>query len=267
MIFKSTRGKNIFSKKKNNFFWFWIFLISIFFFIAGSIYLVVYSGLFRIKNFEVKTTPLVSRDSFINTLESQMVGDAPWRSWIGKNNILFWNFRETPEQISASLLPALSDFTIKTNIFSRKLAISVNERELFGIWCVIDVGCYGFDKKGILFTQFPEVEGVLILKIYDANKRPVVLGESVLESQAWLSNMIAIINIFRDNQLPITIVRVNDFSLGEWEVEIGGRLRFYFSFDFIPEHLDNILGSIAKKLDFDKISYLDFRVLNRIYYK
>ncbi|PIR05969.1 hypothetical protein COY65_02370 [Candidatus Jorgensenbacteria bacterium CG_4_10_14_0_8_um_filter_39_13] len=257
-----------FSHRRSLRFKFWVtlgilFLISSL--LIGAGYLILYSSFFKVKQIDIQGNNLISSALLKANLISQMLENQGWRSWLGPDNILFWQLGEKPKTIKA--IPALKSLFITVNFRERKILLQVKERQLLGIWCLVSQNCYIFDQDGILFSSAPEAEGSLILKIIDQNNRSLQIGQKVLENPEWFKNILIVWDIFQKNGVGPGTIIVNDFSLRQWEIDILGGPKFYFSLDNIPSDLAQILKGLAHALQFNVLQYLDFRVPNRIYYK
>lgn len=234
---------------------------------AAGGYFVVYSDFFKVRNFEIEATSLVPRDILFSVLTSEMKLTQKWKNRLGQNNILFWEFDKKP-RVKSELLAALSDLDVETNLREKKVVVRVKERELFAVWCLSKLGrCYGIDKEEIPFVAVPEPQGSLILKFEDQNEREIKLGEPVLANREWFKNLLHTVETIKVSNLPVSAVVIKDLVLEEWEAEIYPGTSFYFSLNFVPENLESLLKNLSKQLDFKKLTYLDFRVQNRIYYK
>ena len=71
----------------------------------------------------------------------------------------------------------------------------------------------------------------------------------------------------KNRGLVISKVAVKDLNLEEWEVETARGPVFRFNLNFMPSNLESILDNLDEKFDFGKVTYFDFRIENRIYYK
>lgn len=239
--------------------------------LIGSAYVILYADFFRVSTFEVSGSRFVSRDVLLASLNSQMLSGSLLRSLLGPGNILFWEFGEKPETLNT--LPILEGVSIESDIVDRKVVITARDRELFGIWCVSQNDCYGFDREGIVFARVPRVKGALILKINDTNNRAVVPGLPIFAGAGWTEKVFKTLEIIRRYDFAVSLVEIRDLDLEEWKVEVASGLpaqagpRFYFSLGFVPENLESILKNLDKRFEFNKVTYFDFRVPNRIYYK
>src|SRR3989338_1714704 len=81
-----------------------------------------------------------------------------------------------------------------------------------------DILCYWIDNNGIAFSEAPETEGSLILKISVAGAEAVEIGSSVIEER-FIKNLVAIIRGISELRLPIQIASY-DGKLGEIRVNL-----------------------------------------------
>lgn len=272
MFKKLKRKEEIYFRKKPKRLKFWLWFGGIVLFLGGlivAVYFFIHSDFFKVRSFEVGGTDLVSRDDLLLQAAAQAARDAKWLSFLGldRNNLLFWRFSKKPI-LGAGVLPMLAEWNSRTDFSQKKVIIQAKEKEFVGVWCFVFGGeCYGFDRDGVLFMAVPELKGSLILKIEDQNSRSLKLGEPVLEKTTWFKNLLSAVETIKANGLPVSVVKIKNLALQEWEAEIYPGVFFYFSLNFSPENLDVILKNLVKQLDFKKLTYLDFRVANRVYYK
>jgi cell division septal protein FtsQ len=232
--------------------------------LIGASYFVLYSDFFKVKGFEVSESRFTPEDKLLAALDTQMIARSRLLSVLGPDNILFWSFGKKPEKLEN--LPLLARVSVDTDLTDGKVIISTEERYFSGIWCA-SVGCYAFDKEGIIFAKAPEAEGTLILKVYDENDRPFVLGTPALVRAEWRENVFKILEVMESRGLVISRVNIKNFQLEEWEVETAKGPVFQFSLNSVPLNLERILDNLDDKFEFEKTTYFDFRVENRIYYK
>jgi len=233
--------------------------------LIGFAYFVLYADFLKVESFEVNGSRLVSDDVLFASLNTEMIGDSRLRSLLGSDNILFWEFGKKPEFLSS--LPALREISVETNLGERKVIIDVHERELFGIWCVLEDDCYGFDQQGIIFARVPEVQGVLILKIKDINDHPVILGNPIFSDPVRIESIFQTLRTLDNYDFIVSSVEIRDLALEEWHAEVVSGPVFFFSLNFVPDNLEGIIKNLDKRFEFSKVTYFDFRVPNRIYYQ
>ena len=233
--------------------------------LIGFAYFVLYADFLKVESFEVNGSKLISNDVLFASLNAKMISDSRLRSLLGSDNILFWEFGKKPEFLSS--LPVLGEINIKTNLGEKKVIIGAHERELFGVWCVLENDCYGFDRQGIVFARVPDVQGVLILKIEDINNRPVILGNPILNDPVRVENVFQTLGTLDNYDFIVSSVEIRDLALEEWQAEVASGPIFYFSLNFAPDNLEGIIKNLDKRFEFSKVIYFDFRVPNRIYYQ
>lgn len=232
--------------------------------LAGAVYGVLASGVLVVSEFEVRGARLTPEGALLGALADAVV-EAPPGSWLGKDNLLTWLFAGDPA-LRLGAFPALESFSVTADIPDRKVIVEVREREALGVWCG-STECFAFDKNGVLFSRVPEVEGALILKVRDESGAVLEEGRAVFTDLTWMERLLGTLAIVRRHKLAIGDVLVRDLALREWEVRLRGGPALYFSFDFVPENLEGVLEGVGSRLDLSKLTYLDFRVPNRVYYK
>src|SRR3989338_1569753 len=256
---KSYSDQRYLQKKKGSnsyraIFWSVILLIAIF----GIIYIIAYSPVFQIKNFTVSGLKNISQDSALEIVRSRLTASR-LRNFFGSNNMFFWN----ADSVNVSKTQ-LASAVIKQDWLRQTVGLEISERERLAIWCS-DILCYWIDNNGIAFSEAPETEGSLILKISVAGAEAVEIGSSVIEER-FIKNLVAIIRGISELRLPIQIASY-DGKLGEIRVNLYNGPDIYFSTRFGPALSIDSLSVLMEQKDFYIMNYVDLRVENRIFYK
>lgn len=266
---KKNKNEKLFlgKRKKKSKFWLWfVIILFLVLSIAVSVYFFVFSSFFKVKSVEVIGGEHIDKNVLLSALTAEMTRDYKWRSWLGAENILFWQFGKRPI-VKNDTLPYFKDLSLDVNFSAKKVMIYAKERQPAGVFCSLDENCFVFDDEGVLFAKAPDVEGSLILKIQDENKADVVLGNMIFKDFAWVKNLLQTIEIIDESGFRIKAVNIKDSNLQEWEVLISSGETFLFNLNFVPENLAEILKDLPNKVDFKNLNYIDFRVPSRIYYK
>lgn len=219
----------------------------------------------EVSRISVANPTLVSDASLVSAIKDQML-QSKLRALVGPTNILFWGLGTKPSSLEN--LPALRSVSISSDIFQKTVSIDAVPRTPFGVICeATSTTCFTFDKTGIIFSPSPDVQGPLILKINDMTGRNLILGENILPEQSWLNNFLSVVNDLKNSAIGVKEIDFNSFSLREWQVSLLHGPVFYFSFDFVPDNFGYVLSNLASRMNFSKTSYIDFRVMDRIYYR
>ena len=224
-------------------------------------YLYYWSPLFGVKDFLV-----------YGTTETKEAKDAIMRyaalsdSFLSPKNdrIFYWVSRDG-EMTSPSFLPSALSIDLKTDVEKRTVTVQVVGRVMNGVWCSMG-NCFVFDGNGILFAESPDVSGSLILKIRDENNEPVSLGTSVLTREEFESIKHAIESIQKNN-IPISEIVIQNRELREWATVAPNGFSVRFSFDSMPDDLDSVFQGVFERTKLEKLTYIDLRVPNRVYFK
>lgn len=254
--------------------WLWIgVVIFILLIVFGFAYVVLYSSLLDIKGVSVLGNRFVASETIERELAAGIMNTHQSLALLGPGNILFWYFGRNVHALSPGEA-MVSDVSANVDLLSKKVAVVVEERQAKGIWCGAEAtstastgDCFAFDKNGIAFTKVPQTAGMLILKITDQNNQPLVLGNPILSKGDWIENVFLALDALSANRVPISEVLIRDRSLEEWEVKAFNDVPLYFSLNFVPANFGDVLKNLLGELDLNKLSYLDFRVKDRIYYK
>ena len=242
----------------------WTIAIAVIACIAGIVYGVGFSNVSKVRGVLVIGNRIVGSDEIARAVSGALAS----RSWIsravGEGNIVFWMFaKEMPGETINE--PAIKSLVVHVDLIGRRVIIEVREREFIGVWCADT--CVGFDDRGIAYFDAPSIEGSLFLEIQDVGGSAPKFGERVLGDEQQFNNMLATIQGVRDAGIAITHVTVKDHNLREWSITPSHGGELLFSFDVVPERIASILKNIMERTKWDGLSYVDFRVVNRVYYK
>jgi hypothetical protein len=73
--------------------------------------------------------------------------------------------------------------------------------------------------------------------------------------------------VLADAGIVPTLLRVRDKRLYEWEAVLGNGPTLYFSGFFVPQNISGVVRDIRNATSFENLSYIDFRVENKVFYK
>ncbi len=238
-----------------------IYLISagIFLLGVGFFYIIHLSPVFRIRNFDVIGKDHLSDDEVVKILEP-LVMTSRIKTFLGKNNILSWSI-SFPDTSKTALLEA----SINRNWIRQSVSISIKERERLAIWCGSAGDCGWIDSSGMIFENAPQVEGSLILTIFDINSKSIRFGEKVSEDR-FSGNIVKILNNLKNLGLAVEKITF-DSALQEIRVRNYSGPDIFLSIRFDPDSNIGSLKSLIEKSGLKNYRYIDLRVENRIYYK
>lgn len=237
-----------------------IFFLSLFF--LGSIltvlWLIFISSFFNIQNINVSNNIILDRSD----VEKIISNIAPLG--LGENLLILSKSRLKSELAAA--FPSITDITIKKNLF-HTLIINFQNRVQIGIWC--HNNCYYFDKNGIIFSQAPQTEGSLILKVEDLSKSDIALGDKVLDN-----NQISFITAFsgkiaENNKFKILEFKIKPNPSIDLEAITNKNWSIYLDAKQEPAAAANNLLTILDEAIKTPagLEYVDLRIPSRIFYK
>lgn len=228
--------------------------IILFFVLAALAWAIIYSPLFRLKDIEITGNKSVSNDEVMTIVETEIYGSSFWKRVLGIRNILIW-----PESFSGNTLkfiPELKSVSVEKNYGQRKIKISIEERQPFGIWCLrqaqIDADktpigadkiqttanidnntigenqrrnqlesasdCFWFDSNGVIFKKSIETEGNLIVAVNDYSQKNIGIGSKILPDE-FVFNILSVFRAISASGLSVREIRLNDLNLQEVEVD------------------------------------------------
>lgn len=236
---------------------------------TGFAYLALYSGIFRIDSFTVNGNTRAGSKRVIDAASLELLRESPRRALFGPESLLFWGFHKAELKPRTDAL--LASIRIRADFFEKQVTLTVSEREFQGLWCLSrlenNTQCFAFDSEKIVIRRVPEAYGSLIFKVRDENSRMLTPGVLVWSDSEELSRIFKTIRIMENIYGGISVIEIKSRELREWTAISPQRIVFAFSTDFIPENLESILRALRERPDFDVVSFVDFRVPNRVYYK
>ncbi len=248
--------------------WLWVLSFAlIVLVVSGAVYVVLYAGIFSVQSVEVINNRLQPDTVLTAALTTEAIRNRPLLGLIGSDNILFWIMTNKNKLLNRDILPSVESVRVEPSLFNRTLKIIVTERKTEGVFCANRTHCFAFDADGVLFAFAPRVEGALIFRVDGEGERVVVLGRSFLPKADWVQNVLNTVEILERNKFYISIVKLRDQKLAEWEAELFTGPTLYFSLSFVPSDFEEIIQTLSDRVDLDELSYVDFRVEGRIYYR
>ena len=230
--------------------------------LVGIFYLIFFSKVIQVKAITIQGNRVATSDELKQLIIKKLDERGALVRWLGSGNILYWINVHT---ITDTGIPAAGALTIHTSLIHRTVSVAIQERVFNGVWC--SDTCVGFDPNGIAFFLAPQVYGSLLLKVQDENTSTLSLGNPVFNDKEALKNIFETIGDVKASNIAIDTVSIKDISLREWEIQNTYGTVFKFSLDFVPDDLINVFKTLREKTKFENLSYVDFRVKNRVYYK
>lgn len=212
-------------------------------------------------------SPRVSSEEIVAYLEAEVLPERTLARVLGSKHFFSW-----PDAFHESdflFFPRVKRARVEKNYAERTLTLKLTEREPVGVWCAAKQSperCFWFDEDGIAFEKSFSVQGNLIVAVNDYSAHAVELGARVLSPQL-TPGLLSILRVIRESELGFSEVRLNDIALQEIEARVYEGPKIYFSLRFPSENALGVIQSLAEKPEFWKLSYIDFRVENRAYYK
>lgn len=224
--------------------------------------MIFFSGLFATSAVEVRGNELADGEGIMKTAKEAAIRGKWFYELTGSNNILFWREAEMVD-LPAGLLQVAS-IKVSKDLKERKIIIEAIERNKFVVWCEGD--CFWMDEAGVLFSEAPEAEGMLIKIIRVNSDRKLALGERPLPEKE-TKNFVEIISFLDNLGLTATDMEIGDLRFKEINARIFGGPKVLFSLIIDPTFGKPAIESLRKSGLWEKIEYLDLRVDGRAYYK
>lgn len=225
------------------------------------------TSFFEIKTFEVRGQGNIPEENIISLLESQTIKNSWSNRFLGAENLLVWPSSFSRDELS--LMPSIRSAQVEKDYSSKKIIIKITERKPYGIWCLEKKNppsCLWFDEDGVMFKQAFSGEGNLIRVVKDYYQNDLGIADTVLPNQ-FLSNLFPILDLLQKSGLSVKEVGLRRLDLEEMEVQTFNGPKLMFSLRFPPQGALEVINSLKSKNGLKNLSYIDFRVENRAYYK
>jgi hypothetical protein len=193
---------------------------------------------------------------------------------LGPGHLLAW-----PNHIVVDrpdFLPEAERIELTRRFLARRIDIAVVEREPAGIWCLRKqepARCFWFARDGALYSPAPEAEGSIIHAVSDLASEDVAIGTAPLPGDE-MERVMEVLSILADSALRVRDVRYEDVALQELKVTTYDGPSLFFSLRFSPAYTALALRELREndaqgklRPAFSVLSYIDFRVENRVYYQ
>ncbi len=224
---------------------------------AGILYLILFSGVFRVKTVDVKGTRELSSDQIISDINASMEKE------FFKGNILFFDTDGAERNLKKKY--ALKTLKI-TKHYPDRISVNLDEYVLELEW--LSGGKYYLvDEKGKVVGVAPGKRNDLVT-IEDKKNLPVEIGKSMVTPEFIRFIQYLNQNFTKDTGAKITKIEINDnFN----EAVVQTTLGFYITFDTTrdPAHeLANLAAAInSPEIKGHHLTYMDMRIKDRVFYK
>lgn len=235
--------------------------------VFGAVKVVFYSSLFKFDNLIVNTKNDEDKTKIIQLLKEKIPQNSFLARWLGFNHFLAWPGSMTGSVLDS--LPNIEALKIGKNYSDHALVIDVLDRKYFAIWCLKKNSpeeCFWFDEKGTIFKESPSAAGTLVKVVFDYSQDSLGIGSAVIP-EPFLSNLLSVMETVSTSGLSVYRIALNDLKLEEIEIFTLKGPKIYFSLRHPAENYLNVLKSLIANPSFDRLLYIDFRVLNRVFYQ
>lgn len=241
------------------------------FFLFSIFYFLFFSGIFLVKEIEIRGNEEVSKEKILEEINSYFNRSLLFKFFKPFSNIIFTNSENLEKELLEKNL-IIDRLKINKIFFQRKLIIEIKEKKAIGVWCRFESDlCFYFDKNGFLFKSAPRFSGNLFLVIDDAKNKELDLGLKFNDLKL-LEKILKTADIL--NQLKI--VEYSNFylpkdSFGEFWIKTKEGWFIYLDKEVdLETQLIALKKILDEKISLDKrnnLSYIDLRINNRVYYK
>ncbi len=248
---------------------FWAVLWFLFIF-TGACLLVhglIWSSWFQIKEVNYFGVDRSNEEEIMNYLVSDIAGGSWLQRVLSFKHILAWPAHESWQR--PVFLPIISKIELERNFWDRSLNVTVSEWQPLGIWCSTGGDkekCGWFNSDGLVIQKAPLAEGSLIPVVRDVSGKELKLGKKILESEEKTANLLSVFKVLFAEHIPITEVRLERSATDEIKVFQTNGPEMYFSLRF-PANLTQGPIHALRAEGWENLTYLDFRIENRVYYK
>lgn len=245
----------------------WRVFIVAMLFATLTIIVLFYSNLFDVHAVVSQVPNSLSTEEVTNKI--QAVLDMRVLGITRRHNIILFS----PQIIGPELMrdfPRIESVDI-SRISFHDLSIVVHERKRTGLWCFpAQSKCLYFDDAGIAFAEIPPSTGSLFIPVQDFRNRTVALGQLV-ESDTWRDSIGEVKKLLQFGNIPVSRVEIPADSFDEFHVVSQEGWSIYFRNDTdVSLQVNNLIQFLKEKISSEtrkKLTYIDLRIEDRIYYK
>lgn len=193
-------------------------------------------------------------------LRSQIISDKLSRvsgKVLGYANFLLWQ-----GDLTGVDMHQYENIVVKPDFSNRKVLIEVvgKKREMIG--CITEK-CFWISRDGAILDNAPESNGQLMESVRFENES--IISDKYVLIKSNFDNLLKIIDIFQANSLRIESNTVTK------ENELNVKLLNGPNISFSLKNNTDFIEPVIKKLQNDKkilnLTYIDFRIENKAYYK
>lgn len=253
-----------FLKRKEQLSWMrYLILCFIFLSAGGMVYLLVFSDVFEILEIELRGEKIVSQNAVLEEVRAfarqEIFG-------VSRSSLLFLQGDKLTNLLREKF-PRLKNIVVGKE-YPHKLSVQVKEREIVGVWCDGNGGCFYFDEEGIAFEEAPFSRGSLILAVRDFRGEIGRSGGEVITKEN-----ISLIGLTSDLFARNINTGISSFSFlprREIRAETSEGWQVYFNEKSDPELLVRAIEELFQKdksVSLDNLEYIDLRTDGKAFYK
>ena len=228
-------------------------LLAIFFvgLLIAAAYGIFFSDFFNVRATEVTGNESVTSEEVIKVAEVAAVRLKPIYKLLGSRNILFWTTKEIPEPMEGA--PQVASLKVVRDLGEKSVSIEVTEREKFVVWC--EKECFWIDEKGVIFSEAPETEGVLIKIVRVNSERQLQMGARPLPEKE-IQIFGEVVKFLDELGLPVSSMEVEDLRFKEISARVSKGPVIYFSLTVSPSFGKPVIQPLKESGTWEKKEYL-----------
>lgn len=223
---------------------------------------------FKIKEIEISGLSEFNKDRL--SIKFQEVTGNKYLGLFPYSNIFVFPEERLKSEV-LSTYPEIKDIDFKF-FFPEKVLTTASERGLFAVWCFKEGDCYFIDESGFIFKPAPFFHGGLFLKFFDerrdSSSGEIEKGKQVIPED----DFVDLIDFTRLTAIrDISIYKIFIKDDGVYDLETSSGWHIIINNNNNPQetfqNLKIILEDQIKEDYVGKISYIDLRFGNKIFYK
>ncbi|HUY69755.1 MAG TPA: hypothetical protein VMU70_01940 [Candidatus Tyrphobacter sp.] len=234
----------------------------------GLIRLIVFSRLFELTSIFVTSNPNLPRAEVIASLEPLLLDKSKFDKYLGLQNVWVWGLNQNIKDSFLKEVPLAADLTVNRSFFHRSVTVSVEERSKTFLWCEAkSQTCFWVDDNGVIFepADLSSASSSDYL-ISDSTGRPLKILAQALP-QNFFQNLRSDFAFLKELNIQPREAEISDLNYREFAVKTVDGKTVYFSLTFNPILDATAVQNFIKSGVWAKLSYLDLRIEDRIYYR
>ena len=217
--------------------------------------IITQSAFFQIKEISIIGVDDAKKPAILSQIIAKKQSIYPAR-YLGYGNILLWSDGKIDLDI-----PQILEGSIGSDFSEKRIVIYIKEKVRALIWCGASGGCFWIGTDGVAIEEAPATAGSLVNLVNSSAN--ISIGGKIL-SGGKFENLIKILGILKKAQLTASNMVATPEEL---VIFMPPGVKIYFNLNLDPAFTVIVLDKLRSVGKLQNLSYIDFRIENKAYYK